>query len=215
MEEGCKQRFHETFTHHGTSVHCISADVSTDIGRDVILGAVQDKGKLDILVNNAGINIRKQTRDFINEDYDTLMNTNLRSAWELSRMTMSFLEQSQNASIINMSSVASDRVIRTSTALYAMSKAALEQMTRFMAAELGEHNIRVNAIAPWYIRTPLAEQVLQHPEKLQSILERTPMNRVGEPEEVAHAIAFLAMPASSYITGAVLPVDGGFRTLGV
>jgi Tropinone reductase 1 len=88
------------------------------------------------------------------------------------------------------------------------------QLTRNLAVEWAEEGIRVNAVAPWYIRTPLADQVLADPDYRKDVLERTPMGRVGEVEEVARTIAFLCMPASSYITGQCLAVDGGFSIFG-
>jgi Tropinone reductase 1 len=91
-----------------------------------------------------------------------------------------------------------------------MTKAALNQMTQFLASEWGPDGIRVNAILPWYIATPLVESVLSDPEKLKPILEKTPRKRVGQPSEVADLIAYLASDRASYVSGALVPVDGGF-----
>ncbi len=96
-----------------------------------------------------------------------------------------------------------------------MSKAALIQLTRSLAVEWSADRIRVNAVAPWYIRTPLTEPVLSQPDRYARILSRTPLQRVGEPHEVAATIAFLSMEKSSYITGQCLAVDGGFLSLGL
>jgi Tropinone reductase 1 len=95
-----------------------------------------------------------------------------------------------------------------------MSKAAMIQLTRNLAVEWASEGIRVNAVAPWYINTPLAGQVLSDPDYRRQVLDRTPMGRVGEVEECARAIAFLCMPASSYITGQCLAIDGGFSVYG-
>jgi len=97
---------------------------------------------------------------------------------------------------------------------YAMSKAAMMQMTRTLASEWGPEGIRVNSVAPWYIRTPLASGVLGKPDYLAAVVAHTPLGRVGEPEEAAAAVAFLCMDEASYITGACIPVDGGFLARG-
>ncbi len=101
-----------------------------------------------------------------------------------------------------------------STALYAASKGGLDALTRYLAVEWGKDGIRVVGVAPWYVRTALAEQVLKDPAKRDAILARTPLGRVGEPQDVARAVAFLASDAASWITGVTLPVDGGFLASG-
>ena len=95
-------------------------------------------------------------------------------------------------------------------AIYGTTKAALIQLAKNLAVEWASDHIRVNAIAPWYIRTPLAEQVIQNKDYLEEIISRTPMGRLGEPDEVSALAAFLCMPAASYITGQCIAVDGGF-----
>ncbi|RYY88095.1 SDR family oxidoreductase [archaeon] len=98
--------------------------------------------------------------------------------------------------------------------VYAMTKAALTQMTYNLACEWAKENIRVNTVAPWYINTPLVQPVLQNPEALQAVLNKTPMGRVGQPEEVSSIAAFFLMDCASYITGQVVGVDGGFLRSG-
>ncbi|MEH0156371.1 glucose 1-dehydrogenase [Limibacter armeniacum] len=206
----------EQYAKEGYQIEILSADVSLPEDRQNIKEkTTQLWGSLDILVNNAGINIRKQTNEYSIEDYRQLMAVNLESAWDLSRLFFDYLKASEGGNIVNIASVAGQRALLTSTAAYAMAKAGMEQMTKFLAAEWGKDGIRINSVLPWYTRTPLAEQVLKDDAKKEKILSRTPMLRIGEPEEVARAACFMAMPAASYITGVSLPVDGGFLTLGI
>lgn len=191
-----------------------ACDLSTDEGRNRLINYIFEKvKKLDVLVNNVGTNIRKKTVDYSDNEFDYILNTNLKSAYELTRRLFPLLKKSGDASVINISSVAGLTSLKTGS-VYGMTKAALIQLSRNLACEWAEENIRVNSIAPWYINTPLAAQVIQNPEYLESVLARTPMKRVGKPEEVASTVAFLAMPASSYITGQCIAVDGGFSVYG-
>ncbi len=167
--------------------------------------------KIDVLVNNVGTNIRKGTLEYSENDFISMIDVNIRSAYSMSKMLFPSLKNG-GGSIINISSVASQRSIKTSTLVYAMTKAAMNQMTEFLAAEWGKHNIRVNSVLPWYISTPLVKSVLEDKEKLRDIINKTPLGRVGQPEEVANVIAFLASDKSSYVSGALIPVDGGFLT---
>ncbi len=163
---------------------------------------------LDILVNNAGTNIRKKTTEYSTEEYEFLMKTNHQSAFELSRRFYPLLKDSDSASIVNIGSVAGMRTVRTG-APYASAKAALTQLTKYLACEWGPDGIRVNCIEPWYIRTPLTTIVLEDSEKLRKILAQTPLGRVGNPEDAAGLAAYLCMPAAAYITGQSIVVDGG------
>lgn len=168
---------------------------------------------LDILVNNVGTNIRKPWAEHTAEDVLSLFHTNVMSAFEMSRLCHRWLSQHPSAAVVNVGSVSGLTHVRTG-APYGMSKAAIAQLTRNFAVEWARDGIRVNAVAPWYIRTSRSQVALADPGYLDEVLERTPMGRIGEPEEVAAAVAFLCLPAASYITGECIAVDGGFLRYG-
>ncbi|UOQ78887.1 SDR family oxidoreductase [Hymenobacter sp. 5516J-16] len=194
----------------GLDAHALPADISTPAGRAHLLATVAERWpQLHILVNNVGTNIRKPTVEYSEEEYRYLLATNLDSAWELSRGVQPLLVAAGGGSIVNISSVAGLAHVRTG-AVYGMTKAALIQLTRNLAVEWAGLGIRVNCVAPWYIKTPLAAGVLGNEAYLHEVLSRTPMRRIGEPEEVSAAVAFLCLPAAGYITGQTISVDGGF-----
>jgi len=196
-------------------LHLVQADVATASGRDRVRdGVLSTWGELDILVNNVGTNIRKPSLEFTEDEYRKVLDTNLTSAWELTRLLQPTLKASGGAAIVNIGSVAGMRAVG-SGAVYAMSKAALAHLTRYLACEWARDGIRVNMVAPWYTRTPLAGPVLDQPDVLAAILDKTPMGRVAEPEEIAAMVAFLCLPAASYVTGQEIAVDGGFSVFGV
>jgi Tropinone reductase 1 len=168
---------------------------------------------LSLLVNNAGANIRKRTLDYSLDEVQQLIDTNILAAFEFCRLAHPHLSEHANAAIVNVGSVSGLTHVRTGSP-YGLTKAALTQFTRNLACEWAADGIRVNAVAPWYIRTQRTEGVLADPEYLDEVLARTPMQRIGEPEEVAAAIAFLCMPAAAYITGECVAVDGGFLRYG-
>ena len=191
-----------------------AADVSETEQRLEVFDWISDLDvELSLLVNNAGTNLRKKTLEYTEEDVRALIEVNVLSAFEMSRLAYPHLTEHANAAIVNVSSVSGLTHVRTG-APYGMSKAALAQLTKNLACEWAADGIRVNAVAPWYIRTQRTEPALADPDYLEEVLERTPMDRIGEPEEVASAIAFLCMPAASYITGEIVAVDGGFLRYG-
>lgn len=203
------------YRQQGHMVEGVAIDVSQPGVAVQIIETVKIKwGKLDILVNNAGTNIRKPTADYTPSEYDHILNTNLRSAYELSQAAYPLLKASEQGGKLVFVSSVSGLTHTSSGSLYGMTKAALLQLTRNLAVEWAPDGIRVNSVAPWYINTPLASPVLNNPEKLSGILKRTPMNRIGEPEEVASVVSFLSMPASGYVSGQIIAVDGGLLAWG-
>jgi len=197
-----------------TNMEGIAADVSEDTDRERIINILTEKwGKLDIFVNNAGMNIRKPTVDYTFAEIETIINTNQIAAYEMSRSCYPLLRKSGNANIVFVSSVGGLTHLRTGS-VYGMTKAALIQLAKNLACEWASEKIRVNAVAPWYIRTPLAETVLKDLDYLKDVLNKTPLKKIGNPEDVAATIAFLCMPAAAYITGQCINIDGGFSVNG-
>jgi Tropinone reductase 1 len=196
------------------SVSAMPADVADDEQRREILDWVEDHGDgLNILVNNAGTNTSKPAVDYTEDEWRSIFEVNVFSAFELSRYAHPLLTRHAASSIVNVGSVSGLTHVRTGAA-YGMSKAALHQLTRNLAVEWAEDGVRVNAVAPWYIRTRRTSNKLADPDYLDDVLQRTPMGRIGEPEDVASAVAFLCLPAASYVTGECIAVDGGFLRYG-
>lgn len=166
-------------------------------------------GIVDVLVNNAGINIKKDILDVTDDDYESIIKTNQSAVFALSREFAKKMTQRKNGVILLISSMASQYGIPKVIA-YTASKAAIEGMTRAMAVELSPLGIRVNCIAPGFIETDMSSKALNSdPERKQKVLSRTPMAKLGKPEDIGYAATFLASDAAKYITGIILPVDGG------
>jgi Tropinone reductase 1 len=204
----------EAWQEKGLAAYGLAADITNRNDRQEIFDEIDELwGELDLLINNVGMNIRKKAIDYTREEYDEILSTNLHSAFDLCQRGHSMLKESHHAAVVNVLSVAGFTHLRTG-APYAMSKAALMQLTKNLAVEWAHDGIRVNAVAPWYTKTPMVEKLFQDRKYMKDILKRTPMGRVADPEEVSSVVAFLCMPAASYITGQCITVDGGFLVYG-
>jgi NAD(P)-dependent dehydrogenase (short-subunit alcohol dehydrogenase family) len=176
----------------------------------LIIELIQRHGQIDILVNNAGINLKKEFTDVTDGEFQNIQLTNVTTVFALSREVVKcMLEKKNNGTIINISSMASQYGLPKVIA-YTASKSAIEGMTRAMAVELSPLGIRVNCIAPGFIATDMSAKALNGDmERMQKVMSRTPMGELGQPSDVADAALFLASDAAKYITGIILPVDGG------
>jgi NAD(P)-dependent dehydrogenase (short-subunit alcohol dehydrogenase family) len=163
------------------------------------------------LVNVAGVNRRKPALDVSEDDYDFVMNINLRGAFLLSQAVGRQMIQQGSGSQINVTSLNNDRPLKN-VSPYAISKAAMGQMTRALALEWGPHGVRVNALAPGFILTDLSRKLWSDPTMQAWNRSNTPQQRLGQPEDMIGTAIFLASPASAFMTGQVLYVDGGFTT---
>ena len=170
---------------------------------------MQQVKTIDILVNNAGINMKKDALDVTDEEFQKIIITNQQSVFSLTREISKQMLAAKKGCIIMISSMAAHYGLPKVVA-YTASKAAVEGMTRALAVELAEKGIRVNCIAPGFIATDMSAKALNDDkERMQRVLARTPMNALGHPDDIGHAAVFLASEGARYITGVVLPVDGG------
>src|SRR2546426_7749464 len=191
-------------------VRTIVQDVTADSSpRDAVALALDEFGRLDWLVNNAGIGNAKALHDTSDEDWDRYMNINLRSVFRYSREAMPHLKPNRGA-IVHISSIFGI-LGHPATAPYAASKAALIGFTRQMAADYGPQGVRVNAVAPGLIETPLTLERLKTNRRFEELMvDTTPFHRIGKPEDIANAVYFLCSDEAAFVSGHVLVVDGGW-----
>ncbi len=168
----------------------------------------QDHGRADVLVNNAGILIRGEVRTLTDAEWTKLRDVNIDGVFRLSRDSLPLLRKSKAGSIINISSIMSNRGLRP-LAAYTMTKGAVTALTKGLAVEYAPFNVRVNAISPGYVETAITDRMLRLPQARKMLTDKTPMGRLGTPEDMTGAAVFFASDDSLYCTGADLLVDGG------
>jgi 3-oxoacyl-[acyl-carrier protein] reductase len=187
--------------------HFTAADVSDPVTAEgLVKEAAARWGRIDVLVNNAGIAREGVIALFGNEELDQVVDLNLKGTIYVTRAAIRVMLTRRSGAIVNVSSVVGLSGYR-GLSVYSATKAALDGLTRSLARELGSRGITVNGIAPGYLRTEMSQAL--DPHQLEQITRRTPLGRLGEPDDVARAALFLVDPANTYITGQVLVVDGG------
>ena len=182
-------------------------------GQQTVAQIVSQHGRLDILVNCAGTSARDLATDIKVEDFDRVLSVNVRGALFLSQAAGRVMLKAGGGKIINLAS-ATSFIGLSKVTTYATSKGALVQMTRTMATEWASHNIQVNAVAPGFILTDFNKALWENHALYDWVINNTPAGRLGKPEDVVGAVLFLASPASDFVNGHVLVVDGGFLTGG-
>jgi NAD(P)-dependent dehydrogenase (short-subunit alcohol dehydrogenase family) len=186
-----------------------AADMNSEDDVDQLLTFVSDSfGQLDILINCAGFNIREPFAEITTEHFDSILTTNLRGPFLMMKKFAPLLKASQG-SIVNITSMAS-HVGNPYQGAYAASKGGLALMTKVAATELGQYNVRVNAVSPGYIETPLTEPLWTDENFRNRIVTHTALRRLGLPEEIAGVVTFLVSPLARFITGEVIVADGGY-----
>lgn len=187
--------------------------LSTDITspnsvRESVRRAYEAFGRIDALVNNAGINCRGFIEETSEEDWDRMMDVNAKGAFLVSREIVPIMKRQRSGSIVNISSIAG-LVGLKERAAYCASKGAILAMTRALAVDLASEGIRVNCVCPGTTATAQVTRVVRNDADLVELAQRQALGRLGEPDEIASAVVYLCLPEASFITGAVIPVDGG------
>lgn len=186
---------------------CIRADVADEAAVEKAFAQV---GPVDILVNNAGIAVRRNAFDISAAEWQRVIDVNVNGVFLCSRIAARGMKEKGGGAIVNLASIMGFSGGIFPNPAYQTSKGAVVNMTRALALEFAEHKIRVNAVAPTFVRTPLTVPLFSNPEVLKKVMEHTPLGVLPEVDDIAAAILFLAGPAARCITGVTLPVDSGY-----
>ena len=205
------QEISEQIVNNNRSVYPIKLDVKeTDVIPEIVNNIETEFGPIEVLVNNAGVNLPRAALDLSPVEWDEVLDTNLRGLFFCSQSVARYMRKRKAGRIINISSAAGLRAT-DDRAHYGSSKAGLNFLTRNLAFEWAKYNITVNAIAPTFVETELSEKTLSDPSLRSYYLGQIPLRRFGTMSDIINAVKFLASPSSDFITGIVLPVDGGFH----
>jgi len=197
----------------GRRAECFFLDVTEIPSIEAFVAdALEAFGRIDVLVNNAGWNRLKPALEYTEEEWDLILNTNLKGLFFCSQIVGRHMIEQRRGKIINISSQMGI-VGGPLRAPYCASKGGVGQLTKALAVEWAPYNIKVNAVAPTFTRTPLAEKALQNPEFQEDVLRRILLGRLAEPEEIAGAVLYLASDAADMVTGQILAVDGGWTAV--
>jgi gluconate 5-dehydrogenase len=200
----------ESLTGEGIAAFARPFDVTDrDQVRNAVAAIERNVGSVEILVNNAGMNVRAPLADYKDEDWHAVLATNLDGPYHVTRAVLPGMKARRAGKIVNVCSLASD-LGRPNIVPYAVTKGGLKQFTRALAVELAPDNIQVNGIAPGFFRTEINQALVDDAQFSAWVERRTPAGRWGRESEIAGAAVFLASDAASYVTGAIVPVDGGF-----
>ena len=206
MDESAARRTVETIRRDGGTAESIAVDVRST---DDVRRALQTYGVPDALVSTPGINVRKRLSDISDEEFDRVIDVNLKGTFRLAREVGRGMAERGSGAIVAFSSIRS-QVVEPGQGVYAATKAGIVQLLRALAAELGPRGVRANAIAPGVVETPLTAPIKAKPEWYRAYADRNVLHRWARADEIAGAVVFLCSDASSYVTGTCLFVDAGW-----
>jgi len=213
VDQGKAERTAALITERGGSASGHPVDVRETESVDALVAAVvAQEGRIDVLVDTPAINIRKRLADYTDDEFDRIINLNLKGTFRVARAVAKVMMAQRAGSMILMSSMRGTQV-EPGQSIYGSTKAAITLLTKGLASEMAEHNVRVNALAPSIVATPINKVIRDNPAWNEALASRTALGRWGETSEMAGPIVFLASDAASYVTGTTLFADGGWTVV--